>query len=86
MDPPLHHQCETIQQDETNPVREIAIQEVEAGLYSVAQVRAYGAEIEILKKGEELPAKNHFCKFRPLLDRKGLLRVGGRLDNIPWAY
>ena len=54
-------------------------------LYSVKQARANGAEIEILKKGEELPDKNHFCKFRPLLDRKGLLRVGGRLDNTPWA-
>ena len=31
MDPPLHHQCETIQQDETNPVSEIAIQGAEAG-------------------------------------------------------
>ena len=48
-------------------------------LYSVAQTRAYGDEIKSLKKGEELPAKNRFSKLRPLLDRKGLLRVGGRL-------
>ena len=72
-----------------NPVREIAIQRAEAGpttplLSGTGKSLRHGDQDP--QEGEELPAKNHFCKFRPLLDRKGLLRVGGRLDNTPWAY
>ena len=44
-----------------------------------AQRSVFSAEIELLNKGKSLPRSSRLITFRPYVDDKGLLRVGGRI-------
>ena len=43
------------------------------------QQSAFSSEIELLGKGKGLPRSSRIITFRPFMDDKGILRVGGRL-------
>ena len=47
----------------------------------MAQATAFDAEITSLKSGKPLPKRNASRKLAPILDKNGILRVGGRLAN-----
>ena len=46
---------------------------------SNAQQAAFSTEIKLLGKGKPLPRSSRIIAFRPYVDDKGLLRVGGRI-------
>ena len=46
---------------------------------SRTQQAAFSAEFKLLGKGKSLPRSSRIIAFRPYIDDKGLLRVGGRI-------
>lgn len=60
----------------------------EALLYwiGVAQKCYYSQEIRALNKAVELPATSQLRHFAPFIDQKGLIHVGGRLENMEATY
>ena len=40
-------------------------------------------EIRIVASGEPLPSKNKLSALCPMIDQSGILRVGGRLKDLP---
>lgn len=61
------------------------LNEVEERFIRYHQSLAYETEIEDLKKKETIKKRSSLISLTPFLDKKGLLRVGGRLSkaNIP---
>lgn len=53
---------------------------------SNAQWCCFSAEVESLKKNQDLPRVSCLRLLHPFLDRSGLLRVGGRIRNSPLDY
>ncbi|XP_050551755.1 uncharacterized protein LOC118279021 isoform X1 [Spodoptera frugiperda] len=51
-----------------------------------AQADMFPIECNILKSGKSLPHKNRLISLTPFVDTKGIIRVGGRLDNSPYDY
>ncbi|XP_035457903.2 uncharacterized protein LOC118281435 [Spodoptera frugiperda] len=45
----------------------------------------FSSEYDLLLKNQHIPTKSKICKLSPYLDKKGILRVGGRLNktNLP---
>ncbi|XP_038117303.1 uncharacterized protein LOC119769345 [Culex quinquefasciatus] len=62
------------------------IYDAKAQLARFAQHGAYEKEIQLLLKGEELPAKDKLSALHPFLDGQGTMRVGGRLQNSSHPY
>lgn len=53
----------------------------------IAQAESYRAEIKCLKTNDDkFPSKSKIACLRPFLDKNGVLRVGGRLDNAVVKY
>ncbi|XP_055309915.1 uncharacterized protein LOC129573450, partial [Sitodiplosis mosellana] len=50
------------------------------------QIKAFEKEIENLNKGIALPKKSKLKALYPFIDRNGLIRVGGRLENSKFNY
>ncbi|XP_074101980.1 uncharacterized protein LOC141529376 [Cotesia typhae] len=55
----------------------------EARIYWIKQVQeqSFPQELQILKKGEQLPKNHPLVRLTPWLNPAGILRVGGRLQN-----
>lgn len=51
-----------------------------------AQNKAYKKEIACIKAGSNLPTKSKLAALRPIIDKEGLLRIGGRIDKANTAY
>lgn len=51
-----------------------------------SQQMHYGKEIAGLSKGKGLPERSRIESLKPMLDDKGILRVGGRLEKSELAY
>ncbi|XP_055309640.1 uncharacterized protein LOC129573278, partial [Sitodiplosis mosellana] len=51
-----------------------------------AQNKAYKKEIECIKSSDKLTSKCSIISLRPILDKNGILRVGGRIDKANVAY
>lgn len=47
---------------------------------------AFKNEIRCIKSGDMLPTKSSIASLRPLMDKNGILRVGGRIDKANIAY
>lgn len=52
----------------------------------IEQGNAFRKEIQCIKAGESLPAKSSIASLRPILDKNGILRVGGRIDKANISY
>lgn len=52
----------------------------------LVQQTYFSEEIDTLRKGEYVKKKSNIRKLNPFLDGKSLLRVGGRLSNLPLPY
>lgn len=50
------------------------------------QNRAYKKEIECMKANDILDAKSAIASLRPILDKNGIIRVGGRIDKANIIY
>nr|XP_012233626.1 PREDICTED: uncharacterized protein LOC105678692 [Linepithema humile] len=55
-------------------------------LLGIAQREEYPEEIRQLSQGQELHSKSKLLSLRPFLDTRGLLRVGGRLQEAQLDY
>ena len=62
------------------------IQQARNRLYFISQKWSFSKELETLKKEQELPKQSSILHLHPLLDKDGLLRVGGRLGSTCWDY
>lgn len=51
-----------------------------------AQLEMFPQEYNLLKSGKSLPRKNRLLSLSPFLDKNGVIRVGGRLDNSPYEF
>lgn len=61
-------------------VAKIEIDLIRDVLTKMSQEEFFAAEIKVLQQSEaELDKKNRLLSLRPFLDKKGILRVGGRL-------
>jgi len=58
------------------------IKQAEQVLFIQSQKRTFSVEIALLVAKKELPRKNCLNDGQPYLDEVGLLRVGGRLENL----
>ena len=58
------------------------LQATEELLLQQSQQRSFPLNITHLKQGQELPKKSSLLQRNPFLDPKGLLRVGGRLQQL----
>ena len=58
------------------------LQATEELLLQQSQQRSFPLDITHLKQGQELPKKSSLLQRNPFLDPKGLLRVGGRLQQL----
>ena len=54
--------------------------------FSTAQCNTFQDEIESLRKRKAVPAASCLCVLHPFIDSAGILRVGGRLGNYPFAF
>lgn len=52
----------------------------------IEQNLSFSEEINALKSGKELNSKSKLLQFNPFLDRKGVLRIGGRLKEALIDY
>lgn len=50
------------------------------------QQKAYPKEIESIKAGDKIPKKSHIIQLLPIMDKNGILRIGGRIDKANIAY
>ncbi|XP_076660217.1 uncharacterized protein LOC143363535 [Halictus rubicundus] len=55
-------------------------------ILTLIQQHSFSEEIHALKTGSELPSKSKLLCLSPFLDEKGILRVGGRLQNSKFSY
>ncbi|KAJ8713648.1 hypothetical protein PYW07_014018 [Mythimna separata] len=51
-----------------------------------AQIEMFPKEHIFLKSSKTLPRNNRLSSLSPFVDKDGLIRVGGRLDNSPYDY
>ncbi len=62
------------------------IQETETKLFLLHQKEFYSKEIKTLHSGASLSNTNPLCSLFPILDKVGLMRVGGRLQQANLSY
>lgn len=43
-------------------------------------------ELGELTSGKSCPVKSSLAKFNPVVDKEGIMRVGGRLANCDWEF
>lgn len=58
----------------------------EVAIVRWVQQREYEQEVLALTRGHEIPKRSHILRLSPILDERGLLRVGGRLENADVPY
>ena len=61
---------------------EISRKDTEHFILNCVQTKAFKGEIEAINEKRDLPRNSHIQDLSPYIDDKGLLRVGGRLNNL----
>jgi hypothetical protein len=59
------------------------IKEAELEIVKLLQSKYFSEEIEILRGGKTLKKSGKLYRLEPLLDNRGILRIGGRLEHAP---
>ncbi len=59
--------------------------EAELRILSLHQQRHFSKEMDLLKKGCQIHNHSSLWHLNPVLDKLGILKVGGRLSNSKWA-
>ncbi|XP_023314646.1 uncharacterized protein LOC111693641 [Trichogramma pretiosum] len=54
--------------------------------YKVIQREYYSTEISLMKQGKALPKRSNLRSLTPFIDREGIIRLGGRLQNSPLSF
>ena len=65
------------------------IHELDAGeieIFKLVQWSHFGNLVLLLQRGEEIPMKHYLKGYNLFIDKKGLIRVGGRLERAPIPY
>ena len=65
---------------------EVTNEEAQTSLVKVAQKECFASELASLKSNNPLPDSNKLSNLSPVLDREGIIRVGGRLKNADIAF
>ncbi|XP_076385701.1 uncharacterized protein LOC105664200 [Megachile rotundata] len=55
-------------------------------LIRIAQKDRFQPELDALAKDRAIPKQSHLQSLAPFIDKKGILRVGGRLKNVSIPY
>ncbi|XP_066139159.1 uncharacterized protein [Euwallacea fornicatus] len=55
-------------------------------LIRVTQAQCFQKEIEVLPKKQRMPSKSPLSNLNPFMDPRGVLRVGGRLENSDFDF
>lgn len=76
--------CQTKQRKRR--LHKIDLENAEIAILKVVQQHEYALELKALQNKSEFPRKSHILRLSPILDNKGVLRVGGRLDNAEISY
>jgi hypothetical protein len=63
-----------------------AIQQAGNQCIRSAQLECYPEEMAALEKKRSLKSSSPLLKLSPFIDKDGVMRVGGRLDNGPFSY
>lgn len=69
----------------TGPISAEEINSAERVLFKQAQGDSYAAEIDLLKKGKEIPSESPLFKLSPYLEG-GILRIQGRINATSFAH
>ena len=67
-------------------IQEVDRQEAEMTICRLLQTEAFPEEIKLLNDNKIVPKGNRLHKLDPFLDKNGILRVGGRLQNSSLCY
>lgn len=62
------------------------LREAETVLIRKAQSESYTKELRALQSNGQLPSKHKLSNVGPFVDDRGLMRVGGRLNNAKISY
>ena len=65
---------------------EVTNEEAQSALIKLAQSECLGGELTLLKSSKPLPDSNKLSNLSPILDKDGIMRVGGRLKNADIAF
>jgi len=85
----IHNSKQRVRKDSNIITGPLQVEEIEQSmsiLLSIAQREEYAEEIHCLKQGRKLSSKNKLLSLHPFLDNRGLLRVGGRLQEAQLSY
>ena len=59
---------------------------MECYLYRMIQQQSFSEEVIRLQEGKQMVPSSKLAKFNPFLDKQGMLRIGGRLQNTVWSF
>lgn len=62
------------------------LERAELAILKHVQQGEYTAEINALKIGKQISKGSHILRLSPILDNRGLMRVGGRLENAEISF
>jgi len=62
------------------------LQTAEETWIRTSQAWGFPDELAAVTNGKELPRRSPLLKLSPFVDAKGILRIGGRLRNVPLPY
>lgn len=72
--------------NENKTLHSVELQESMSTLIKMAQMKDFSTEILLLKKGKILRKESKIISLNPFIDDKGILRVGGRLQEAESGY
>lgn len=79
------YNCKTKDSKLTGPLSKSEVEKSFELLLKQSQIKSF-PEYNTLKKNQSIPNKSNLIKLTPFLDKNGLLRVGGRLQNSNYDY
>ena len=70
----------------SSPLTDIELAQTETKIIKLIQEEAFSQEMKKLSSGKQLDSRSSLLRLRPFLDKDGILRVGGRIDNASATY
>ncbi|GBN50878.1 hypothetical protein AVEN_270062-1 [Araneus ventricosus] len=78
--------CRNPESKRKGPLTSEELSEAEHYLIKQCQFEVLSAEVTAMMSGDNIPNKSKILNLSPFLDNKGVMRVGGRLENSQLPY
>ncbi|GBM37010.1 hypothetical protein AVEN_31858-1 [Araneus ventricosus] len=78
--------CRNPESKRKGPLISEELSEAEHYLIKQCQFEVFSAEVTAMMSGDNISNKSKFLNLSPFLDNKGVMRVGGRLENSQLPY